>query len=172
MKLIYRIIFFVGLLLLFCIACSTEDTPPILTTISTQENSLIDRYTHAIQQWQARQIDDYEITVNMYSSLLTPPCHMRVTLVVEDNVIKNVTVISTPEAVKLSDGQLLTNPICVDYDKYRITSTFELLDLLLHSNQDRVDEVRFDPEYGYITYLRTSIGETMQEIKISDFKPK
>ena len=170
MKLFYRFLYPVVLFL--CISCSTENNPPVLTTTGTQENSLIDKYTRAVQQWQARQIDDYEITVNMYSSYLSPPCQMRVTLVVEDNHIVNIEIISTPEAVKLPDDQLLTNPICVDYDEYRISSTFESLDILLHSDQDRVDEIRFVPEYGYITCLRTSFGESMEEIKISNFKPK
>jgi hypothetical protein len=178
MKTVLCSLFLIWLSLLgFGVACtSTTDSAnlaPIVTT-SSFEKSVKEEYLEALERWQTHQITGYEITVDVFSSFLSPACHMQATLVVQDDILVDVREITIPKANQLPDGKLISNPQCSEYERYRITSTLNLVDTFFHKKPsgEHIHDVRFDSEYGYITYLSIIGGESTLEINTSNFTLK
>ena len=118
------------------------------------------------------RIISYEITVEVISSVLPPTCHAQAILVVKDNTLVDVRKIRTPEANHLPDGKLMLNPQCEEYERYLVTSMFDLVDKLQHNKQPsgiHISAVKFNPEYGYVTYLRVFGGESVLEVTTTNF---
>jgi len=149
----------------------TQNARPDASLTSTQP--IEKKYSDALKKWQDHQIPHYEITVQVFSSLLPPPCQTKAVLFVEDNKLIAVTEIEPPVPLQAPNGKLLYNPECSDYERYLMARQFELLDKLIKGElPERLYEVSFNADYGYIAHLVFGTGETMKDIRFSDFEPK
>lgn len=178
MKITLCSLFLICLSLLgFVVACTSTTNSTNLTPIpitSSFEKSIREEYLEALERWQTHQITGYEITVDVFSSFLAPACHMQATLVVQDNILVAVKEITTPEANQLPDGELISNPQCSEYGRYRITSILNLVDTFINKKPsgEYIHDLRFNSEYGYVTHLSIMGGESILEVNTSDFTPK
>jgi hypothetical protein len=146
---------------------------PTATIVSTATNErLAEEYIVAFERWQSHDIKDYEITLDVFSSVLAPACQMKSTLKVEDDTLVHVVELITPEPYQLPNSETILNPECSEYDRYRITSLFDLVGTILGGEYmlgRHIQDARFNLEYGYITYLYIVGGNSVLEIKTSDF---
>lgn len=156
-------------------ACTTNSwlqnphsTPSPVFTESVQE-----QYTKALARWRGRNIKSYQITVEVFSSRLSPPCQMRAVLTVRNDELAAITNLQTPVPVEAPDGRLLDNPECNDYQQYLVANQFALLNKLLRGEiTEKPYAVKFDASYGYISHLSFGVGETMRDASFSDFQAK
>lgn len=157
-------------------AATNYSAPTVATTLEKTKEFIEEEYVSAIERWQVHQLTSYEITVEVFSSLLAPSCQMQATLIVEDNALIGVREIATPEVFQLPGGKLVSNPECSEYERYLIPNMFNLVDALLHKRQaagEAIRQIEFDSQYGYISYLNfTSGGESTTKVTTTNFIPK
>jgi hypothetical protein len=142
-------------------------TTPVATEFVQEE------YGKAQKRWQEHNIVSYNITVEVFSSLIPPPCNSKASINVRDNKLVNVIMTETPIPLQAPDGVLIYNPECNEYDKYLPNRQFELLGKLIAGEMtENLYQVSFNAEFGYIDHLVFGIGETMREATFSNFEPK
>src|SRR5258707_562601 len=172
MKTPIRFFSFNFLLILLITACSTNNSSPqnILsspTWVATQDAQ--NEYSKALKRWQSHNISNYEITVDIFSSMLAPPCFMKGIITVQNNTTVTVREIETPMPIQMSNGNVIYNPECHDYGNYLVTKQFEVVENLLTGQLPYRWSVKFDAEYGYITELTyTTSGESAKRVIYSN----
>jgi hypothetical protein len=148
------------------------DGSPILTATPISVQHVQQEYTKALQRWENKKVVDYEITVDVSSSFIAPPCFIKTVLVVRNNKLSSVNELKTAMPVYSRDKTLLYNPECYNYEQYTISAQFELLDKILKgelNSYSKLVDVSFDPDYGYITRILFGSEETVKDIVSSDF---
>lgn len=172
----------VTLWLLAIHACNTgqvnnQNTLASPTWVATQDAQ--DEYLKALNRWQSRHISNYEITVEIFSSVLAPPCSAKVTLKVQNNKLSTMTELETPMPIQLPDKSVIYNPECHDYENYLMEKQFEVVENLLTGKLSKENRnvnwnVKFDAEYGYITELVYVVlgSEATGVISYSNFKQR
>jgi uncharacterized protein DUF6174 len=164
------------LLILFTSACATinsslEEVQPSPTWVATQNAQ--DEYPRALKRWQSHGISSYEISVDIFSSFVTPPCSMKGTITVQDNNLLTITEIETPMPIQMSNGEVIYNPECHEYQNYLVIEQFEVVEKLMTGQLPYHWNVQFDPEYGYVTKLTyANGGESVKDVSYFNFKPK
>lgn len=125
----------------------------------------------ALNKWEEHEIYNYEITVDMFASSLPPPCSMKATLVVEENELIAIREIATPVPVGLTDGELIFNQLCYEYERFIVLERFIRLENILSREPKPPSwDVQFNEEYGYIEELNIYYGgEAMERVVYSDF---
>ena len=157
-------------------ACATSDptrqeTQSAPTWVVTQNAE--DEYSKALERWESHKVSSYEITVNIFSSFLSPPCLAKATLTVRQNKLMEIHETETPIPIQIPDGNILYNPECHDYENYLVTKQFEIIKKLLTGELPYKWGASFDSEYGYIQELTFATdGESMKSVSYFNFSPK
>lgn len=159
------------LLLVMSTSCSLVYTPNFIEATSTSASTSIrSSYNQAREQWKSKSIANYNITVDVSSSLLPPPCQMSATLIVIDNRLISAHELVTPIPLELPDNQLIQNPECSDYERYTIANQYDFVKEILENNLPyEILSLEFDPDYGYISHLVIATGEAYKEASFTDF---
>ena len=164
------------LLILLTSACvmvnsSDQEVQPSSTWVATQNAQ--DEFSKALERWRSHDISTYEISVNIFSSFVAPPCFMKGIITVQDNKLLTVTEIETPMPIQMPDGKVIYNPECHEYENYLVTEQFEVVERLLTGKLPYNWNVKFDPEYGYVSRLSyAGGGESAKDVSYFNFKPK
>lgn len=139
-------------------------------TLTPASESNQGKLSEALTIWESRHITDYQITVDIFSSYLAPPCQTQAVLYVKSGNLDGVKMIATPPPVQLPNGRSILNPECSDYSRYVVDTQFKFLSELLQSQfQGEVYRFEYDPKYGYITHLVVIGGESTRDVRYSDF---
>ena len=150
---------------------SDQDTQPFPTWIATQNGQ--EEYSKALKQWQSHNFSNYQITIDVFSSMLAPPCSVKATLTVRENNLIATSEVVTPFPIQMPDGSVMYNPECHDYENYLMPNQFEIVEKLLTGQIPFGWNVKFDQEYGYITELTyANDGESLKSVKYFDFVPR
>ena len=174
MKALVRV--FVIVFILIITACTTidlshQDAQSSPTWIATQNAQ--EEYSKALKRWQSHNISNYQITVDIFSSIAAPPCFIKGILTVQENQLVATTEIETPMPIQMSDGNVIYNPECHVYENYSVAKQFEVVEKLLTGQLPYKWSVKFDGEYGYVTELTyIAGGESAKTVKYFDFEPK
>jgi hypothetical protein len=167
--------------LLLTTACSSKQIIKIYisaspTWVATQDAQ--QEYSKALERWHSHHLSNYEIIVNIYSSISTP-CSAKATLKVQNNRLLTVTELETPIPIPLPDKSVIFNPECHNYENYLIEKQFEVVEDLLtgkfsNENWNVNWNVKFDAEYGYITELAYVVtgSEATRVVNYSNFTQK
>jgi hypothetical protein len=148
-----------------------RDTQPVPTWIVTQNGQA--EYSKALKQWRGHNISNYQITTDVFSSMLAPPCSVKATLTVRENNLIATSEIVTPIPIQMPDGSVMHNPECYVYENYLVANQFEFVEKLLTGQLPYSWNVKFDQEYGNITELTYATdGESLKIMKYFDFAPK
>ncbi|MBK9008615.1 MAG: hypothetical protein IPM31_16690 [Anaerolineae bacterium] len=152
-------------------SCSAVYPTTTITKTSTSPDSIRDSYNDAREKWNTGGVVNYNITVDVFSSILPPPCQMIATLVVMDNKLFSIQELVTPVTIELPENQSIQNPECSDYERYTISNQFEFVeDILENSLSYEISSIEFDSDYGYISHLViTTKGEAYKEVLFTDF---
>ena len=151
---------------------NNQDALASPTWVTTQD--VQGEYSNAVNRWQSHHVSNYEITVNISSSVLPPPCSSKVILHVQGNSLFAFAEIETPMPIQSSDGSEINNPECHDYGNYMMEKQFEIIENLLAGklSYDKWS-VKFDPTYGYITELIfVPRGEAIRMVNFSNFRQR
>jgi hypothetical protein len=100
---------------------------------------------------------------------------MKGVLKVQNNQLVGVTETETPMPIPMPDDSVIYNPDCHEYENYLVPKQFEKVEKLLIGQLPYQWNVKFDPEYGYITELIYTPGEgseSLKEVRYFNFKPK
>lgn len=161
--------------ILITTACATsnsshQDTQPSPTWVATQNAQ--QEYSEALKRWQSHNISNYQITIDVFSSMLAPPCSVKGTLTVRENNLVATSEIATPMPIQMPDGSVMYNPECHVYENYLVMKQFEIVEKLLAGQLPYHWNVKFDEEYGYVTELTYAAGgESLKTVKYFDFEP-
>jgi Family of unknown function (DUF6174) len=162
------------LFLVITSSCSTAYSSETVPKTSTSSpDSIQGSYNQARDKWKGKKIVNYDITVDVFSSLLPPPCQMRTVLQVRDGKLFSVQELVTPVPIQSSENQLVRNPECSDYERYLVVNEFEFVEAILDNRLPyKITTIEFDPDYGYISHLTIEKGEAYKEILFTDFNVK
>jgi hypothetical protein len=157
-------------------ACNTGNSigrNPQTTPSSVATQDAFQEYFLALDRWRNHHISDYELTVAVFSSMLPPPCSLKVILIVQDSELSDFRLIETPMPIELLNGKTIYNPECQDYESLGVEAQFKVVERLLMGQESVNWQVRFDPKYGYVADLSiTTGGESMRHVQFYDFKAK
>jgi hypothetical protein len=151
---------------------SCRNAPEHTAEFASQGEDTYTQYSVARQNWQSRSVANYQITVQVFSSILAPPCSSEFVLVVEEGEKVNVLETATAEAIQIQDNKM-QNPQCANYERYTVSAMLNEIALLLDEPKvSQVIEVSFDQEYGYIEsfHIHYENSEAVKDVVYSDFK--
>ncbi len=133
------------------------------------------------QQWEAHNITSYEITVELLSM---PLCQESVRLRVENGVITDRAIVGgtslfhyTPDQPPEEISPCVRNAIGIEEMFKHASDDLENTspdDMWSYHPREGEIEVKFDPDYGFITYYRTELYEVFDStfwVTFSDFEP-
>ncbi len=130
-------------------------------------------YVLALNRWNAYHINNYQITVQVFSSLLPPPCSSRFALGVADSRLISVIEIETPQPIELKDHTIVYNPGCHEYARFTPSALFEVIQEIFDGKIQYTSwRAKFDAKYGYISELVLLYGESEKDIFSTDLKVK
>ena len=173
-----KLLMIVFLWFLMITACQANHEISISPTWVATQNAQ-DEYSKALNRWQSHQISNYEITVEIFSSVAAPPCSTKVILNVQDHNLIAMTELETPMPIQLPDKSLIYNPECHEYENYLVDIQFEEVKKLLMGKLSNGTlsvnwKVKFDTEYGYISELLYGVtgSESIRVVSYSNFIQK
>ncbi len=162
-----------ALFLVISSSCSTASVPEgVIQTSTSPSDSVRSSYNQAREKWESIGITDYNITVDVFSSLLPPPCQMSAILIINDNKLLSVQELVTPAPVQLPD-RIILDPECSDYEAYTINNQLDFVENIVENKLPyEIVALDFNQNYGYVTHLAVKKSEAYKEVWFKDFKVK